>query len=144
MNFMLSLSTDLVQQMVGHCERAYPREACGALLGRVLDDVRIVGEVVLLPNEAPGERNDLFAIPPCEVLDLMRRERDTKCSVIGFFHSHPDHTAAPSPTDLASAWPGYSYPIVSVQGGHVSLWTSWRLNESGSGYDKEQIIVTDS
>ena len=34
-------------------------------------------------------------------------------TVLGFYHSHPDHPARPSETDRRHAWPYYSYVIVA-------------------------------
>jgi len=38
--------------------------------------------------------------------------------IVGFYHSHPDHPAQPSPTDLEHAhWIGCSYVITAVAHG---------------------------
>ena len=46
------------------------------------------------------------------------------------YHSHPDHPAVPSATDLKFAQPNFSYVIVSIVKGEVAATSSWTLNES--------------
>jgi len=53
--------------------------------------------------------------------------RAMKLDVIGFYHSHPDHPAAPSDYDREHALPLYSYVIVSVLRGKAEDLTSWEL-----------------
>ena len=49
--------------------------------------------------------------------------------VLGFYHSHPDHPAAPSAFDVDHAWPWYSYIIVGVSKGRAGEITSWELED---------------
>jgi len=60
--------------------------------------------------------------------------------VLGFYHSHPDHPARPSETDRASAWPFYSYVIVSIAKRQPVDMTSWQLDESTEQFKPEEII----
>jgi len=55
------------------------------------------------------------------------RERDE--DILGFYHSHPDHPAHWSHTDLAEAhWFGCSYVITSVERGKAALTHSFLLD----------------
>ncbi|MDR3709962.1 MAG: M67 family metallopeptidase [Capsulimonadaceae bacterium] len=137
----LSIPDALERTMLEHCVAAYPREACGALLGALEAGARRVEEVIALENAAPPDRMDRFEVRPADMLRLMRCERGTERRLIGFYHSHPDHPAHPSATDLAAAWPEYSYAIVSVRNGVVAEWTSWRLASEGARYDSEGIQI---
>ena len=47
--------------------------------------------------------------------------------LLGFYHSHPDHPAIPSKTDLKFAWPFFSYPIVSIKQGVFDTIRSYEL-----------------
>jgi proteasome lid subunit RPN8/RPN11 len=59
---------------------------------------------------------------------VQRDARDRGLEIIGFYHSHPDHPAEWSPTDLAEAhWIGCSYVITSVDGGKATLTRSFAL-----------------
>jgi proteasome lid subunit RPN8/RPN11 len=60
--------------------------------------------------------------------------------IVGFYHSHPDHPARPSDTDLAEATlPGYSYVIVSVVAGRSEDMTAWTLSANRKRFDQESI-----
>lgn len=60
-----------------------------------------------------------YAINPKDILLVQKRARGQGLTIIGVYHSHPDHVAVPSECDRAQAWPEYAYVIVSVQGGSV-------------------------
>jgi proteasome lid subunit RPN8/RPN11 len=51
-------------------------------------------------------------------------------TLIGVYHSHPQHPAIPSEHDLKQALPFFSYIIVSVLDGKSDNLFSWRLNEA--------------
>lgn len=142
-NLTLTISRALLDRMFAHCLASYPDEGCGAILGERRGGAKIVTEVALLRNNAGQSSGNRFEANSDDVLTLIRRERQTGIEVLGFFHSHPDHPAAPSKTDRDAAWPEYSYPIVSVIAGEVSSWNSWRLRDDGSGYDEEVVKVVD-
>jgi proteasome lid subunit RPN8/RPN11 len=65
--------------------------------------------------------------------NLNRREgRSRGEDIVGFYHSHPDHPAHWSSTDLAEAhWFGCSYVITSVEKGKAAITNSFELTGSG-------------
>ncbi|HXU46531.1 MAG TPA: Mov34/MPN/PAD-1 family protein, partial [Thermoanaerobaculia bacterium] len=65
--------------------------------------------------------------------------RAESLSVVGYFHSHPDHPARPSDFDREHAWPGLSYLIVSVRAGKAVEARSWRLSDDRERFDEESI-----
>jgi proteasome lid subunit RPN8/RPN11 len=76
--------------------------------------------------------------------DFLRAEREAAAAgdgVIGVYHSHPDHPAAPSDYDLEHALPYYSYVIVSVGEGKAGRLTSWRLADDRSRFDEEEVAT---
>jgi len=64
--------------------------------------------------------------------------------VIGFYHSHPDHPAAPSEYDRDHAWPVFSYVIVSIMNAKANGITSWTLKPDRSSFDQEEIVKGNS
>ena len=139
----LTIRRGLFDEIVAHCVAAYPEEGCGAILGERRGHEHVVSQVEPLRNAAQRSRATRFEADSDSVLGLMQYERRTGISVLGFFHSHPDHPSGPSDIDRAAAWPDYSYPILSVVAGEVSCWNSWRLRDDGSGYDMEDIQILD-
>ena len=127
---MIVLSEGHRDEIAAHGERDYPHECCGLLLGNFADDGgKVISEVYLISNarEEQAKRNR-FLIRPEE---LMRGERYAQAKgleVVGFYHSHPDHPAQWSSTDLAEAhWFGCSYVITSVEKGKAVLTNSFEL-----------------
>ena len=80
--------------MEAHARRGFPHEVCGVLLGR--DGHAQRAEPVENQADDPGRR---FAIAPADLLRIQREARDLGLEVIGNYHSHPRHPAAPSPMD---------------------------------------------
>jgi proteasome lid subunit RPN8/RPN11 len=138
----LILSKEQLAQITRHCERAYPGEGCGILLGRAEDGRRVVAEVLTTGNARQGEvQGNRYLIPPEELLQGELRAEKRGLEVIGYFHSHPDHPARPSEIDRQQAWPWYSYLILSVQKGRAVNERSWQLREDRSGFDEERVVA---
>ena len=127
------------RQIHAHVRRAYPEEGCGVLLGRDDGGVRTVERVLPCENRGAASRTRRYLIGPEDFLAADREARGAGLDVVGFFHSHPDHVAAPSGFDLEHAWPYYSYLIVSVEQGRVVGATSWRLAGDRSRFEPEQL-----
>ena len=130
-----------------HAERAYPHECCGFLLGRELWRV----EAVVPATNARGqeERHNRFVITPEASMRAEKEARRLGLSVIGHYHSHPDHPALPSSgfaeSDLANAtWPGFAFVIVSVMRGKAAEVTCWNLAEDRSKFEPVAIRMRDS
>jgi proteasome lid subunit RPN8/RPN11 len=132
---MLIISKKDLETIIEILEDAYPEEGCGAILGYKEGDRWSVREIVLLKNAAQPDRKRQYEIAPVDLLRLMRREREEKLSILGFFHSHPDHPPLPSETDRKAAWEGYCYPIFSIVEGAWSTWNVWMLSANSELFE---------
>jgi proteasome lid subunit RPN8/RPN11 len=103
--------------MVLHAERTYPRECCGAMLGHLQPEMKIVTEAVPLENSFAGEQHDRYELKPQDLLAADQAARARGLDVIGIFHSHPDCDAYFSATDLKNSCPWYSFVVLSIQNG---------------------------
>ena len=93
----------------------YPEECCGFLYGRV--DPRGEREVVravAADNGSADNRARRYAIGPDAVRRAERDAASDGLEIVGFYHSHPDHPAEPSRTDLEQAWPWFTSLIGPV------------------------------
>lgn len=100
-----------------HGEESYPHECCGVLLGHANDGVNSVADAVRAENTRTDSAHNRYQIAPQELIRIQREARQQGLDIVGFYHSHPDHPAEWSKTDLAEAhWFGCSYVITSVQG----------------------------
>jgi proteasome lid subunit RPN8/RPN11 len=140
---MLKITKSHYDAIRRHGEETYPYECCGVLLGRIEDDTRIVTSTARANNTRTDSAHNRFGIDPEE---QMRIQRERGEEIIGFYHSHPDHPARPSQTDLAEApWSGYSYVITSVEKGKAVLTNSFGLiynSESDKEFVDEKVDVT--
>ena len=126
--------------ILAHAAAAYPEEACGILVG--LAPGMEVGRALPQENQAPPElRRRRFTIDPAEVLRLQKELRGTGESILGFYHSHPDHAADLSRTDLKflRLWPRTLWLIVPVHGGLPAAPRAWWLDEEGS--DPRELFI---
>jgi len=128
----LALETDAEQEIRRHGAETYPNECCGALIA---DGDRIV-EAFRLPNTTAEGPRRRFMIGPQDYRLAEARASERQGTLAGFYHSHPDHPARPSATDLAQAWPNLTYIIVAVREGTPEDLKSWRLLEDRSGFEE--------
>ncbi len=146
---MLKLSRRDYDSLRHHGEETYPNECCGILLGRIDDDddgTRIVTSTARAGNTRTDSAHNRYNIDPKELVRIQREGRDRGEDIIGFYHSHPDHPAQWSSTDLAEAhWFGCSYVITSVEKGKAALTNSFELtgaDESDKRLMDEKIEVS--
>jgi len=124
-----------------HGEETYPHECCGVLLGSFEDDgTRTVTSTARAGNTRTDSAHNRYNIDPRELVRIQREARDRGEDILGFYHSHPDHPARWSSTDLAEAhWLGCSYVITSVEKGKAVLTNSFEL----TGSDENDKLLSD-
>ncbi len=127
---MLKIPTNVYAALRSHGEETYPYECCGALLGRFRDDgSKTVTRAVRCGNTRDDSPHNRYNIDPRELVRIQREGRERGEEIVGFYHSHPDHPAQWSPTDLAEAhWMGCSYVITSVEKGKAAETNSFQLD----------------
>jgi proteasome lid subunit RPN8/RPN11 len=119
-----------------HGRETYPHECCGALLGE-RDRVMATHALPNVTTEGPRRR---FRIDDQDYLAAERQAAAAGLTLLGFYHSHPDHPAVPSQYDLDHAWPTFVYPILSVRGGQADGLRAWALREDRSAFDERAIV----
>ena len=124
---MLNIDPKSLAAVRQHAVESYPFECCGVLLGRSDGESRHVELIARCHNvhDQPATR---YVIDPTELIGIQRDARDLQLEIVGFYHSHPDHPASYSPTDLEEAnWAGCSYLIVGVEYRQVTTARSYLL-----------------
>jgi proteasome lid subunit RPN8/RPN11 len=100
-----------------HGEETYPHECCGVLLGQIEEDGNTVIDAVSTENTRSDSAHNRYHIAPKELIRIQQQARGRGLDIVGFYHSHPDHPAEWSKTDLEEAhWIGCSYVITRVVG----------------------------
>lgn len=107
----LCISRSLLKELVSHCRRELPNEACGLLAG----SARRVLSVMPLPNVAtnPG-RN--YLVEEAAQVRAFRLMAEKEWELVGIYHSHPTKDAVPSQSDIRqSYYPQAIHLIVSLR-----------------------------
>lgn len=142
---MLRIDPERLHELRRHGEETYPHECCGILLGRPGDAGRTVTRVLRCGNGREDSPRNRYVIDPRELLRAERVARERGEEIVGFYHSHPDHPARWSPTDLAEAhWLGCSYVITRVAEGRAEATASFLLagrGEEDKRFEDEEIRV---
>lgn len=140
----IQLPQNILEQIQIHGEKAYPDEGAGLMLGQEKDGLRVVQHLLLLENarEEPA-RHNRYLITAEDMLQGELEAQRLGLSILGIFHSHPDHPNQPSEYDREYAIPWYSYLITSVHQGRAGESSCWRLQDDRSGFDPEEITLGD-
>jgi proteasome lid subunit RPN8/RPN11 len=135
---MLKIPQSAFVSIRQHGEETYPHECCGVLLGRFEDDgSKTISHTARCGNMRADSPHNRYSIDPRELIRIQREGRKRGEDIVGFYHSHPDHPAQWSPTDLAEAhWFGCSYLITSVEKGAAAITNSFELAGRDEGDKK--------
>jgi proteasome lid subunit RPN8/RPN11 len=134
---------DQFRQIEAHGEEAYPNEGAGFLLGHVNGDEVVITFVLPMENRREAEaQHNRYSIEAKDYANAELEAAKRDLSLVGVFHSHPDHPARPSQFDLDYAWPNFSYFITSVQKGKADVTYAWRLRSDRTGFDEDQLEIT--
>jgi proteasome lid subunit RPN8/RPN11 len=120
--------------MIDYCRLALPREACGALFGRVDDDgAPTVTSLSPIANRAKSPETEFAFDAKDWIYSLYEAERGGK-RLLGIFHSHPLTSGTPSALDMAGATHSrHSYWIVSFARREQPIVRVYRLEEAIRG-----------
>jgi proteasome lid subunit RPN8/RPN11 len=142
---MLKISPKDYSAIRQHGEETYPHECCGVLLGSMKGNERFVTSTRRCGNTRVDSPQNRYNIDPKELVRIQREGRERGEDIVGFYHSHPDHPAQWSVTDLAEAhWIGCSYVITSVAKGKADTTNSFELtgsDENDKKFADEKVVV---
>jgi proteasome lid subunit RPN8/RPN11 len=141
----LKIPRALYDQLRRHGETAYPYECCGALVGE-FDNAcgKLVRTAIPCDNTRTDSPRNRYDISPTELVRIQHQAMMSGHDIVGFYHSHPDHPARWSTTDLEEAhWAGCSYVITSIERGRATQTNSFVLlgEEAGKRFEDEDIEV---
>jgi proteasome lid subunit RPN8/RPN11 len=139
---MLTIRQSELDSIRRHGEETYPHECCGVMLGRIVGNQRVIEAVLRAANTRLDSPHNRYNIDPGELVRIQRESREGGLEIVGFYHSHPDHPARWSQTDLAEAhWIGCSYVITSVAKGRATVTNSFALE--GTAEEDKRFVEED-
>jgi proteasome lid subunit RPN8/RPN11 len=127
MNSKIIISEQPLQEMHEDARNRYPEECCGFMYGQDRNS-RKVTEVISATNNSRENRKRRFEIDPPEYMKAEAYAEEQGLTLLGVYHSHPDHPAVPSEHDRKQAMPYFSYVIISLDDMVINRTTSSRLN----------------
>ena len=135
---MLYISETIRQQILNDALRTFPDECCGFLLGSEKKEKRIVEEIIIINNAKEGDKRRRFEIKPLDYLKAEQYAEENNLTLLGVYHSHPNHPSVPSEHDRIVAQPFFSYVIIAVKEDEFVSLQSWRLNDNFQ-FEEERI-----
>ena len=145
---ILHLPDTLLKDIEAHALAAHPEECCGALIGDIPEDFGQgsadlkVAELRRLENAWENlNRTNKYQVSPESIAALEKEFAGKPRGILGFYHSHPDVPAWPSPFDLQRAWPSYAYLILSVTGGKITQRRVWLLSYDTRSFEEHKLKV---
>lgn len=141
---MITLSKTLLSEIQAHGVDTYPDECCGAMLGKMNYDTgeKHTQKLVKIENNSDENKKRRFAISADDYKFLEATAKAEGLDLLGFYHSHPDHPAKPSETDLKFAWPIFSYIIQSIIKKEATDVFSYELDLDTQQFKDETLIVS--
>ncbi len=138
----LRLPAPLLDELKCMARAGYPHEVCGLLTGGEDEGSTRVDRVTRAGNLSTDRLADRYTLDPDDFLAADVAARRDGLGIVGIWHTHPDHPPRPSSTDLAAAWEGYTYVILSVGRKGVADTRAWRL--AGAEFVEQSIEETTS
>ena len=148
---MIRLSVAQLTEIKNHGKEAYPEECCGAMLGELESSASSSGQIKFTKrivriennwgNNEAESRHRRFAITAKDYQELEETAKKAQLVLLGFYHTHPDHPAKPSATDLSYAWPFFSYIILSIGKGSPKEILSYELNLESKQFSEELLKI---
>jgi proteasome lid subunit RPN8/RPN11 len=132
---------DAWEAIITNAQNDYPYETCGFFFGREENEKRIITYVwaVENKNQENKERRFLIASDDYRKAEMLALQQD--CTLLGIYHSHPNHPSQPSVHDLTGALPFFSYLIISIYDNNFKEASCWRLAEEEPRIFKEEKLI---
>ena len=139
---MITIPASVMGAIADHLQDQYPEEGAGLLLGEIHGESRHATQALPVANRrSEAERRRRYFIDPLDLLEAERIAEESGVSIVGVYHSHPDHPARPSKTDLELAVPWYVYVITSITDGAAGLSTAWLLDQDKLQMNEVRLVI---
>lgn len=118
-----------------------PEESCGFLFGQIEEDSTTICKILPVNNVALQDKAVRYEIDGKDFMKAERMAENDHLELTGIYHTHLIDSAYPSETDRVSAFPNFSYMIISLPNLRFSEMRFWRLNSSNQFEEEEFKIL---
>jgi len=137
---MIIIEPSIRQLLIEDAVSTFPDECCGFLFGKEeTGGARVIIDILAVDNSKEGDKTRRFEISPADYLAAEQHALDHAWTLLGIYHSHPNHPAIPSEHDRKAAQPYFSYVIISVMNNEVITIRSWLLNDEQQ-FEEETVL----
>ena len=106
---MLRIPSNITEEMIAHAKADFPLECCGILAGK--DDA--ISHIYKMINNDRSRVS--YLMDSKEQIRVFKEMRTLGIEMKAIYHSHPNHPAYPSQTDVELAYyPEAVYIIISI------------------------------
>lgn len=137
---MIHISDTIKAQLQKDAFASFPDECCGFLLGIEKRDERVIEEIIVVNNAKEGDKRRRFEITPVDYMKAENYADEQGLTLLGVYHSHPNHPSIPSEHDRVVAQQFFSYIILAVRENELVSVQSWRLNDEFQ-FDEEKVSI---
>ena len=107
---MIKIPSSIHKEMVEHARMDFPLECCGILGGKGDD----ISQIYRMTNTDSSRVS--YLMDPKEQIMVFKEMRNLGLELKAIYHSHPNHPAYPSMTDVNLAYyPEAVYIIISIK-----------------------------
>ncbi|MBH88291.1 MAG: hypothetical protein CMJ12_03925 [Pelagibacterales bacterium] len=101
----INISKKVKNNIKQHALNEYPNECCGFIIGYIENNTMQCVDIKKSNNIANNPKN-AFEIHPKDIINAIKKYRNTKLSVLGHYHSHPNSllNSKPSKKDIDSIY----------------------------------------
>lgn len=133
----LHLSQYLRDQLGLLANLGYPEETCGVLFGKQANGHVSVQRIEQLVYPDPSEPT--FELDPIDLIRSDNKAQRQGLEIVGIWRAVPDQCHTPGEQERCTAWPDYSYLVLSVTPCGVVELHSWRLDHSQLAEEELQL-----
>ena len=137
---MLYIDKKIENILIADAESTFPDECCGFLFGKEVGEERYITAALFVDNAKEGDKRRRFAIAPKDYIAAEKFADENDLTLLGIYHSHPNHPAIPSEHDRVAAQPFFSYLILSVYDRKFQQQRSWLLNDENQ-FEEEPVEI---
>jgi proteasome lid subunit RPN8/RPN11 len=129
------------EAIIANAQKDYPYETCGFFFGNEENEKRVITHIwaVENKNQENKQRRFLIASEDYRKAEMLAFEQNS--TLLGIYHSHPNHPSQPSVHDLNNALPFFSYLIISIYDNNFKEASCWRLAEGEPRTFKEEKLI---
>jgi proteasome lid subunit RPN8/RPN11 len=141
---VVKITKTLQSEIFAQMQASFPNEGGGFLLGSRENGDTVIKDVIGVENVFETEEQyHRYAMTPQNWMKMEDEADARHLTLVGYYHSHPNHVAIPSDYDREHALPNFIYIITSVMEGKAVEMLVWELAHDRSKFDARILEVSD-